>query len=333
MTMPNKKRIIRGCIDLGSSYFRLLVVCLGPTGTAEVLCDDKEYVGWGGSVAEGGSIGENGIARAAHALENLLVAAERSGCEHPILAATNAMRSAMNGDAAHSSLERLIGRPITVLSQRGEAALGFLGASTVAQGNGPVLLVDVGGTSTEIAWGSGGIMEGFEGLPLGTHIAGAMMSRGCGNDLSVLHHSAFRKLEDSIAMHYTLPNNDQRPTILATGGTAVSLAVILRYMKERTPDFTERTPATAGMLELAVRRIRGLFRAGLQRRIPLEPERVRLLLPGLVLMTSLFRAMRVSGFLITARDLRWGAVTAGENLMEYYITGDCADEQASVDCR
>jgi exopolyphosphatase/guanosine-5'-triphosphate,3'-diphosphate pyrophosphatase len=326
MMIPNKKKTIRGCIDLGSSYFRLLVVGHGPSGEAELLCDDKEYVGWGGSVAEGGAIEESGIARAAHSLERLLRVAERSGCEHPILAATNTMRSAVNGDAAHSSLERLTGRPITLLSQRGEAALGFLGASTVVGGDEPVLLVDVGGTSTEIAWGSGGIMDGFEGLPLGTHIAGAMMSRGYRNTFPVPCYSAVRRLEDSIALHYTLPNKGQRPTILATGGTAVSLAVILCYMKEREPGFTERTAVPAGMLEFVVRRMRGLFYAGLERRIPLEPERVRLLLPGLVLMTSLLRTMRVSGFLITARDLRWGAVTAEESLMKYSITGDYIDE-------
>ncbi len=324
--MPNKKRTIRGCIDLGSSYFRLLVVCPGPSGEAEVLCDDKEYVGWGDSVARGGVIGESGIARAAHALERLLRAAERSGCEHPILAATNTMRSALNGDAAHSLLERLAGRPITVLSQRGEAALGFLGASSVVRGNGPVLLVDVGGTSTEIAWGSGGIMDGFEGLPLGAHIAGAMISRGYRNILTVPCYSAVRALEDSIGLHYTLPNKGQRPTILATGGTAVSLAVILRYMKEREPAFAEPTAVPAGMLEFVIRRLRGLFQAGFERRLPLEPERVRLLLPGLAFMASLLRAMRVSGFFVTGRDLRWGVVTAEESLIKYSITGDYIDE-------
>lgn len=326
MMIPNRKKSIRGCIDLGSSYFRLLVVCLGPAGETEVLCDDKEYVGWGGSITEGGAIGENAIARAAYALERLLRAAERSGCKHPILAATNTMRSAVNGAAAHSSLERLTGRRITVLSQRGEAALGFLGASTVVEGEGPLLIVDVGGTSTEIAWGSGGIMDGFEGLPLGTYIAGAMMTRGYRNTFTAPHHHALLRLEDSIALHYTLPNKGQRPTILVTGGTAVSLAVILCYMKEREPDFTERTAVPAGMLEFVVRRMRGLFHAGFERRIPLEPERIRLLLPGLVFMTSLLRTMRVSGFLITARDLRWGAVTAEESLMKYSITGDCTDE-------
>ncbi len=169
-------------------------------------------------------------------------------------------------------------------------------------------------------------MDGFEGLPLGAHIAGAMMSRGYRNTHPVTCYSVVRTLDDSIALHYTLPNKGQRPTILVTGGTAVSLAVILRYMKERETVFAEPTAVPAGMLEFVVRRLRGLFRAGFERRLPLEPERIRLLLPGLVLMTSLLRAMRVSGFFVTGRDLRWGAVTAEESLIKYSITGDYIDE-------
>ena len=165
-------------------------------------------------------------------------------------------------------------------------------------------------------------MDGFEGLPVGTHIAGAMLSRGYRDTSPVPENAALRRLEESITMHYTLPNKDQRPTILATGGTAVSLAIILRHMCCRTAGFAEGTLVETGMLELAVRRVRGLFLAGLQRRIPLEPQRIRLLLPGLALMMSIFRAMRASGFLVTARDLRWGAVTAGEDLTEYSMTGD-----------
>lgn len=311
---------------MGSSYFRLLVVRHGPAGTVEVICDDKEYVGWGASIADGRSIGEEWIERAALALDRLLEAAERCGCGHPILAGTNTLRSAVNGEAARSSLEERTGRTVTVLSQRGEAALGFLGACGAADGDGPLLLIDIGGTSTEIVWGGRGIMEGFESLPLGTHIAASIISRGYSDNLVVPYRSALRRLEDSISLHYALPNTRQRLTILATGGTAVSLAVMMRHMRERKPGFIERTAVHSGMLEFVVRRIRELFIAGLERSIPLEPERTRLLLPGLALMTLLLRAMRVTEFLITARDLRWGAVTVGKDIEEYSITGDCADE-------
>jgi exopolyphosphatase/guanosine-5'-triphosphate,3'-diphosphate pyrophosphatase len=312
MSIPNKKRAIRGCIDLGSSYFRLLVVRLDPAGNAEVLADEKEYVGWGASVTGTGVISERDVARAAAALESLLWKAREVDCEGAVVLGTNALRSAGNGHEARSALEQAAGLPITVVSQRIEAELGFLGASTIADPGDPVLLVDIGGTSTEISWGRGGVMEDYRGLPLGTHTADMMTGRNA-HAPPVPFDRGLERLRESIEQHYALPNDVRRHTIIVTGGTAVSLAVVVRYMRERKPDFVEGTHVTAGMLDLAVRRIQGLFAAGLERRIGLESERLRLLLPGLALVVSLLRTMRVTEFLVTARDLRWGVVTAGEH--------------------
>jgi exopolyphosphatase/pppGpp-phosphohydrolase len=192
--------------------------------------------------------------------------------------------------------------------------------------DGLALLVDVGGTSTEISWGRDGQMEDFEGLAMGTHMVYELMTAGRGSDLVLSYNSALKKLDESLSIHYALPDKAQRPTILATGGTAVSLAVILRCMEQRTGDFVDPTAVGTGKLELVLRRVNGLFASGSTRRLPLEYERIRLLLPGLVLLTSLMRALRAGGFHITARDLRWGAVTTEGDLTRYSITGECADE-------
>jgi exopolyphosphatase/guanosine-5'-triphosphate,3'-diphosphate pyrophosphatase len=324
--IPNRKRDIAGCVDLGSSYFRLLVVRCGPAGEIAVLRDGKEYVGWGASVVKGGRIAESDIEAATEALGRLLAEAEVSGCEQPVLVGTNALRSAKNAGMARSSLEKVTGRPIIILTQRGEAELGFRGASSIMGSGAPALLMDVGGTSTEISWGRGGRMEGFEGLAIGTHMVYELMTAGRGSDLVLSCNAALKKLGESLSIHYALPENGQRPTILATGGTAVSLAVILRYMEQRDGCFMDPTEVEVGKLDLALRRVNGLFASGSERRFPLERDRIRLLLPGLVLLTSLMRALRVGGFHITARDLRWGVVTTEGDLTRYSITGESADE-------
>ena len=324
--IPNRKREISGCVDLGSSYFRLLVVRSGRAGEMEVLRECKEYVGWGASVARDGKIQENDIEAAGGALARLLAEAGVSGCEQPFLVGTNTLRSAGNSDRARSSLERIAGRQLVILSQRGEAELGFSGASSMIESGAPALLVDVGGTSTEISWGKGAQMEDFEGIEIGTHTVYELMTACGGSDLALSCNAALKELGGSLSVHYALPDNGQRPTILATGGTAVSLAVILRFMERRAGGFPDPTFVEEGKLDLALRRVSGLFASGSARRLPLERERIRLLLPGLVLLTSLMRALSAKEFHITARDLRWGVVTAEGDLTRYSITGECADE-------
>jgi exopolyphosphatase/pppGpp-phosphohydrolase len=118
-----------------------------------------------------------------------------------------------------------------------------------------------------------------------------------------------------------LPVTHGADTILCTGGTAVSLAVILNYMRRIGSLFRERESISKGDLERMLRRLWGLFETGRQHRLPLEKERLNLLLPGTILLTLLLREMRVPVFLVTSRDIRWGGIIAGDRLTEYSIDG------------
>jgi len=336
---PNTKSgIARGCIDLGSSYFRLLVAertsgegrmpaddggSFRTVPGIRVLAEERAYVGWGAALSRDGLLLPDEVDGAVRALRFLVSRASKAGCDDPAIVGTNTLRRARNGRKALAALEGAVRLPIAVLSQRGEAALGFLGASTVIDDDEPAVQIDAGGTSTEIAWGRAGVMSGYVGLPWGTH---AVRAATAGLDL----HGAFVALRGLVfpglrgsteAAIYGLPGIGAAGTILCTGGTAVSLAVILNYARRKDRLFREGERISRGELELALRRMRGLVEAGRQHRLPLEKERVDLLLPGMMLLTLLVREMRLDAFSVTSRDLRWGGIIAGNDLAEYSIDG------------
>ena len=58
------------------------------------------------------------------------------------------------------------------------------------------------------------------------------------------------------------------------------------------------------------RRVSGLFRAGRERMLPLDPHRTKLLPAGSIVIEALLNALRIGMFRVTARDLRWGVVLA-----------------------
>lgn len=346
--MPNRKREIRGCIDLGSSYFRLLVVerkvkgglshggigdlpgdeershgSRSDSDDMRILADDRAYVGWGTALSRNGLLLPCEIEKAERALSLLVSKASEAGCGEPAIVATNTLRRSLNREEALGRLNSVTPLRVAILSQRGEAALGFLGASTVAEGEGWKLQIDMGGTSTEIAWGRDGVMSDYIGLPWGTHTARVVMS-GCGphRALATLRGLIFPRPSCSLAsILYHLPGTHGADTILCTGGTAVSLAIILNYMRRIGPLFRERESISKGDLERMLRRLWVLFETGRQHRLPLEKERVNLLLPGMILLTLLFREMCVPAFSVTSRDIRWGGIIAGNNLTEYSIDG------------
>ena len=346
--MPNRKRGIRGCIDLGSSYFRLLVAEWGSKDGVtsggsmrtrgsrivyqgdgwgdddfRILSDDKAYVGWGAALARDDLLLPGEIERAGYALSNLVSRASEVGCMVPSIVGTGTLRHALNREEALARLKSAVSLPVTILSQRGEAALGFLGASTITDADAPVLQIDLGGTSTEIAWGRAGVMDDCVGLEWGTHTVRAVISRcGLHRAQAMLRDLIFSGSSGSPAsILYRLPAKRGADTILCTGGTAVSLAVILNYTRRIRPLFREKEIVSKGDLELMLRRLRALFETGRQHRLPLEKERVNLLLPGIALLTLLVREIRVRAFSVTSRDLRWGGIITGDHLAEYSIDG------------
>jgi exopolyphosphatase/pppGpp-phosphohydrolase len=306
------KREIRGCIDLGSSNFRLLVVdgvfaASGRTdpGVLEVRSSSeaKRYVGWGDDLACTGRVTSARAARAARALGELVAVSSDLGCGDVRCVATNTLRESSNAGE------------IRVLSQREEAELGYFGASFFCGRDEALCLVDVGGTSTEVTWGRGTSMEGYAGFPLGTHRVRLLLASDGARRASELLGGRLARAgvfgSGRGTGVYPLPGFSRNPTMLMTGGTAVSLAVFLRYMRDRSLSFEEMERFTREDVALARRRLSGLLRAGRERGVPLDEDRIRLFPAGLVLIDALLAAAGTGAFKVTARDLRWGVLLTG----------------------
>jgi exopolyphosphatase/guanosine-5'-triphosphate,3'-diphosphate pyrophosphatase len=319
-----RKNEIRGCVDLGSSNFRLLVIDgVFPDSAAEEartleirsVREAKRYVGWGDDLAGSGCVAREKADLAGRAIRDLAAAAAGWGCPRPTLVATNTLRESINAREVGARLEGALGATITVLSQREEAELGYIGASFFRPRDESVLLVDAGGTSTEISWGTGTSMAGCECFPLGTHRVRRLLGRGSSaRRVSALLAGSLeaaasgRVREDGV---YPLPGFPRNSTMLMTGGTAVSLAMLHRRMRESADGFEEGRSITREDLAFTGRRLAGLCRAGRQRSLPFDPDRIGLFPAGLVLIGALVRSLGIEAFLVTARDLRWGVVLTG----------------------
>ena len=329
--VSNIKKSIASCIDLGSSYFRLLVAdCFRKDGLYELtpLLKERIFIGWGRCLQEDGVITPGAAESALLALRRLVDDSAGAGCDSPVIVATNTLRNAVNAVQTTAMLERGISLPVKILSQDEEADLSFAGASSVLDGGFSAIVIDAGGTSTEIAWGVDGMIKGSAGIQLGTHGVRDRMSRGN------LQHFSFRSGRDPLrnAAGFIkeqlgcvrglpaladgklsfLPPGGESPKIIFTGGTAVSAGILARFMAGSRPVMCESTVMTTRGLDLVRRRVRRAFESGRERIFPLEAERMDLLLPGLALMNGVLGLIPADTFHVVARDLRW-AVIAREN--------------------
>lgn len=324
---PSHRKIeTRGCVDLGSSYVRLLVVT-GRFPDARRLeredldlvstREDRRYAGWGADLAAEGAVGEASLERVLAALAGVLATAREAGCARPAIVGTNTLRAAANAAALASRIEREAALPLRVLSQREEASLGFRGAAFFAGRPARSILVDAGGTSTEVAWGAGTAMEDFAGLPVGVH--GVLAALGWASPAPPSPAEVAARLEtfDPAAGapwggEYSLPPAYRGSTILVTGGTATALAMTRRWMRGLDAPFGGNETMTLEEMAAVRGFLAGLHRSGRQSSLPFDGDRIRLLPAGTMLLETILRRLGAGAFAVTARDLRWGVVLGGE---------------------
>ncbi|MGL4831733.1 MAG: Ppx/GppA phosphatase family protein [Propionibacteriaceae bacterium] len=145
-----------GVIDCGTNSVRLLIAESGGDGAVTEVCRLLELTRLGQGVDATGEF-------APEALERTLAAVSRYAdviAQHHVDAvrfvATSAARDARNREAFFAGVRERLGIEAEIISGDEEARLSFAGArSALPQAAAPVLVIDIGGGSTELVVGRG----------------------------------------------------------------------------------------------------------------------------------------------------------------------------------
>ncbi|MFB5652607.1 Ppx/GppA phosphatase family protein [Leptospira wolffii] len=140
-------------IDLGTNSFHMIIVRVRENGTFEAIAREKENVRLGSGLEEGGEIDPPAFRRAIECLKRFKLLADNAKAEIRAVA-TSAMREASNRAAFQEAAWKEAGIKIDVISGYEEARLIYFG---VLQGlpvfDKKILLIDIGGGSTEVLVG------------------------------------------------------------------------------------------------------------------------------------------------------------------------------------
>jgi exopolyphosphatase / guanosine-5'-triphosphate,3'-diphosphate pyrophosphatase len=146
-------------IDCGTNSIRLLIadVTVRDDGTSWLRDVHREMriVRLGQGVDATGRLAPEALERTRAALADYARAAARKGVERARMVATSATRDASNRADFFTMTTDVLGVPAEVISGEEEAALSFAGAvGDLDPGDGPFLVMDVGGGSTELVLGT-----------------------------------------------------------------------------------------------------------------------------------------------------------------------------------
>jgi exopolyphosphatase/guanosine-5'-triphosphate,3'-diphosphate pyrophosphatase len=137
-------------IDIGTNTVRLLIQSVEGVQLAREVAITR----LGQGVDVHGALAPEAMARTLAALEHYAALVREHGPQRLRIIATSAARDAKNRAEFFNAVEQLLGQQPELLSGDSEARLSFAGATMGPQrNNGPKVVVDIGGGSTELAFG------------------------------------------------------------------------------------------------------------------------------------------------------------------------------------
>lgn len=167
--MPAKKRKL-AAIDMGSNSFHLLMAEVSMTGffpKPRILSQHKQKVRLADGLNDNDSIDDAAIFRGMDCLSLFAKELERFQPFAVKAVATAALRKASNQKELLASFESTLGFPIEVITGEREAELIYAGVCSASQCRDKVLVIDIGGASTEVVAGNGTQSSVLNSLDMG----------------------------------------------------------------------------------------------------------------------------------------------------------------------
>jgi exopolyphosphatase/guanosine-5'-triphosphate,3'-diphosphate pyrophosphatase len=231
----------------------------------------------GRSIRRDGAIPADKLTETTDVVERQVRHARELGAERIAIVATAAVRQARNGTDLTGAIEAATGLPTRVLSEEDEARLAFLGASRTlgVPFEGNLCVVDVGGGSTEIAIGT--LEEGViwsQSFRIGS---GFLADSYLVSDPPSAHELQAARAHASGTFEGLKTPPVSRA--VASGGSATSL----RRMAGAELSYEA--------LERAIRLLASAPAVELAERFELDPERVRLLPAGVLILEAVGDAL------------------------------------------
>lgn len=295
-------------IDIGTNSIHMIVVQVRPDLSFEVIDREKDMVRLGAGGLDGRSLTPTAIAAALQTLSKFRRLAESHKVDEIIAAATSATREADNGGDFIAAVDRETGIKIKIISGAEEARLIHLAAAYgVDVGNSSACVVDIGGGSVEVTFGTATQLKVGRSFKTGVI---RLTEKFVKSD--PLEKRDERRLVKHIGreMHTYLADLGGRgiDRVIGTSGTILSLGTLVLAAEQGKVEEIRNQRIAAKSL----RRIRKqLVEADLQQRLRMpgmDPRRADLSVAGAVLFDTILRGLGADEFTLCDLALREGLV-------------------------
>lgn len=306
-----------GALDLGTNNCRLLIARPARDGF-RVVDSFSRIVRLGEGLSRTGRLDPAAMDRAYDALAQCAERVIRRGVESARLSAvaTQACRAAENGTEFVERVQRGTGLRLRIIDPVEEARLSVEGCLNLFDPRAEaVLVIDVGGGSTELSWlrKTGGEMKtmGWMSAPLGVVTLAERHPEptGAGEDW---YEAMIADMSAALAVgafedaEFRRLFADGRGHLVGTSGAITSLAGVHLNLRRYQRDRVDGLWMTRSECEAAADRLKALGPAGRAAEACIGPDRADLVLAGAAILEAVQRAWPSERVRVADRGLREG---------------------------
>ncbi len=294
-------------VDIGTNSTRLLIADARPGAGIEERVRESTVTRLGEGVEASGRLGEVPQQRVFAALERYAEQIRAQECEASTAVMTSAVRDAANGAEFSAAVRERFGLEGRTLSGDEEAAFTYAGATAARPTDDPteLVVIDIGGGSTELVCGSGGRL----GFHVSTQIGVVRHTeRHLASDPPAPAELAALADDVDAGLAAAVPGDVRERTrsAVAVAGTATSCAAIDLALERYDTAKVEGHVLSRATLDALLERLAGM---PLERRREvrgLHPDRAPTIVAGVVVLSRVLEAFGLREVQISDRDILWG---------------------------
>lgn len=297
-------------IDIGTNSTRLLIAGV----ENNVIVKRQKYListRMGKGVDQNKVIDKDTINRNLEALREFKVISDNSKVDETIIFGTSALRDAKNNDEFVSLAQQTLQMKVDIIDGKLEAEYAFLGVGEEYKKDN-IVIMDVGGGSTELVYASKGVLIESDSLNIGAvRLTEKFIKKDPprDNELNEVRSYVQRLLQEKIS------KKKEELFLVGIGGTATTLATIKHSLKEYLPERVHRSKISQIDIGAIMNEFTSTDDCNRKKIVGLNPSRSDIIIAGTIIVQSVLSHYAKDQFIVSDYDNLEGA-------LYYYIKNE-----------
>ena len=289
-----------GTIDIGTNSMRLLIADYIDGN----LVNRKKYVNTtriGQGVDEQGYISEDAIERNIDALVEFSRICKEEGCQNIYCMGTSALRDSKNKDVFIKLGKEKADINVDIISGEKESHLGFMGVLEGLDKIEDILVVDIGGGSTEF------IIGNEDGIRFSkSENVGALRMTEKFLSQDPINENEFKEMSNFIynEIKGTLEciKNDKVKKIVGIGGTITSLSAINQELEVYSMEKIHNSKISLNEIELILQNLKKMTLSDKKSLKGLQPKRADIITAGVEILYTIMKNLEIDEITVSEYD-------------------------------